>query len=290
MSRPEDGAPHYSTWPSRLYCERRLGAGEALEGVAIGLAELLAGRLDRPRLSWHVGAFPPHELGVGPAAAEDLRIGREKGIPAILANHPTQWDLFLAAQESLVDQIQYLDITLPGPLEEQWLDVEPMVELVRDLANRFESYLAFTEDAALQRAYLRDRPERLARAQMRRAGVQPAPGAIADPALPLDGAGLDALPELRHVVEVQRDLVPPAVYWINHWGPTLVATLGRDTVRHAGWHHVVEGLDGSMTLATGVRPPDLGDAAQVARLAALVDALGLRAAHDAHTTTRALQA
>jgi hypothetical protein len=288
MSRPESGAPHYASWPCRLYCERHLQPGGSLEQVAVDLAGLLADRLDRPPLTWHVGAFPAHELAEGTAGVEDLRIGRQRGVPAIIANHPTEWDLFLAAQESLVDQVQYLDITLPGPLEEQWASVVPMMELVRDVATGFGATVAYTEDAALQRAYLRDRPERLARAQMQRAGVEPAPHAIAAPLTPGGGTGLGALPELRHNVEIDHDAVPPAVYWINWWSATQVGTLGAEVVRSAGWAHVLEADDGSMTLAAADHPPDLGDAGQVARLAALVQALSLRAAQDAHTTDRAL--
>lgn len=287
MSLPESEAPHYGAWPSRLYVERRLGEGPELERAALDIADLLADRLDRSRLVWHVGTVPPHPLPPGAAAGDDLRAGRARGEPAILANHPTAWDLFLAVQESPVESIQYLDITLPGSLEVQWSPAEQLMELVRDVATTFGASIAYTEDAALQRAYVRDRPERLAQAQLAAAGLDVADHPVHEAIAPA-GTALQALPELRHRVEVAHDVVPSAVYWINWWSGAHVEALDPVVVRSAGWWRVLTAADGSMTLATGERPPDLGDPEDVLRLGRLVDELGLRAVQDEHTTPRAL--
>lgn len=275
--------PPHDVWPARLIAERAIAPRRPVEDDALAVADLVATTLGRPQLTWHVGPEPPHELRPEDAAA-DLRAGRDAGVPALLADHPTDWDLLLAAQESPVDGVQYLDLALPGSRAPQWLPVIPMMRLVRAVAEQFAAAVAVTEDSALQRAFLRDRPERLVAARLEELG-QTAP---VPPSPQPSGLVHGVLPELRHPVEFERTAVPHAVYWVNWWSADVVAALGADRVRSAGWAHVDEAPDGSVTAATGDAPPDLGDPDQMARLAEVVDRLGLRAAQDRRPTDRAL--
>ncbi|MGW6128788.1 hypothetical protein ACWFNE_02050 [Cellulomonas sp. NPDC055163] len=91
-----------------------------------------------------------------------------------------------------------------------------------------------------------------------------------------------ALPDLLVPQELDRLGVPPAVWWVNVWGPRQLATLGEARVVEAPWAHIRPLSGGRLLLLATAHPADPDDPADVASLRRLVDVLDLRAAQEAH--------
>jgi hypothetical protein len=92
------------------------------------------------------------------------------------------------------------------------------------------------------------------------------------------------LPELLVPQEYDRFRVPPAVWWINVWGPRQLATLGVKRVQAAPWARI-ETLPGGRLLLVATRhAPSPSSPQDMATLRRIVEALNLRALQEATLT------
>ena len=286
---PLDAGPHYSSWPVRLVAERRTrwDVDPAVDAISAG--DIVGVELDVGQ-PLRIDATSERLVQL-PAARDDALKAlhsrpHEAGEAIILTDDEASPRVLVARQHSAVEDLDTLEVSL---LQGAWTDLEAdaVARLCSRLARMFGASIAYLEDSALQRLFVRDRPERLTARDLAAAGLDLSPG---EP-LSVPGAAphLSALlPELRHRVEVDSEHVPAAIYWVNWWSSGIVETLGRRRVLEAGWGFVEVGDDGSLVLCTGAAPPDIGRADDLRELGRLARQLDLADRQAENLTARAL--
>ncbi len=277
----------YTTWPVRAYCERRSTSGVPLPAAATALANVLPGLLSVAPLAWDVGTIDEGHAAI-PVVVDESTMSalldrlRDHAIPCLLANRPRSWDLLLAIQESVVEAIQYANLSSPALARGQRGGAERLMRLVTEMGLTFGAHVAYVEDLALTDLYSGRRAAQRTLsglpAEVLEALTPESIAELTDPP-PLPGVA-GSLPELLVPDEFDRERVPRAVYWINWWPVKMVATIGRENVLGADWAIVQEHDDGAMTLAATHDPPDLGRSEDLHRLTSIVERLDLRAIQD----------
>jgi hypothetical protein len=267
-------------FPSRCYAERIAGEGRPLATAIAAVLNAISAVLGTAPLSWYVGAegTKPFPVRIDETGMQDLlaqTLGRrDEVVPFSVADHPTEWNLFLALQVSPIEGIEYIDLSFPGAREQQPASLAGIMNLVEAVSAAFGAHTAYIEDAALQNLYVGRRVVEIVRAKVppalrdRVGDYQPVPGA----------AG--TLPELLLPSEFDRSRVPHAVYWVNYWSARQIDALGRERVERAPWERIASADNATFTLAATAAPPDITDPHDLERLRRLVEHLDLRAAQE----------
>jgi hypothetical protein len=265
----DDDAPPFDTFPHELYAERREGTGRPLADAARRLAAAISEVLAIAPLDWDVEARPP--MKVVPDAFERLLGRLRQGRPFAIADRSVHWSTMLAIQASPLERREYISLALPPRAMAQLADLDQMIELVARCAHELDAHVAFTRDAAIDHAFYGRRAHERNFEQIppQLRAIVPMEQFERHPALGGD------VPQLLVPQELPTDRVPTGVYWINWWGPAIVAELGRERILAVGWARTLEHDDRSLTLVATEQPPDLTDAGDVRKLAAIAEALDL---------------
>ncbi|MEO8549054.1 MAG: hypothetical protein ABI678_03755 [Kofleriaceae bacterium] len=208
---------------------------------------------------------------VNAAAFDELLARLASGRPFAIADRRDRWTTMLAIQSSSVTDREYLNLSLPPRALPQLADLDRMIELVTRCARELEAHVAFTRDAAIDDGYHGRRAHERGQAQIPAELRSLVPIEAYEPHPALAGE----LPQLLVPQELPTERMPSGVYWINWWGPAIVAELGRERILGADWARSVEHADTSLTLVATVHPANPGDPRDVERLASIIEALEL---------------
>ncbi len=240
--------------------KRAQKAEPALPRAVLAVAQALATWRSTPPLCY--AGRPPRliefsELGIATYMTW-LKHVNTSGIPKpfSLSSHDWKPELTLHLLPN-----KDLFFALPSGLNETLLRLNRFMEVVAQVCLGFGAYYGYTNDQRLRRCWqnlVGIEGNRLTSTPLRNVGFP------------------EPLPELLHFSKFDSRLVPDGIWWVNFWDSVIVETIGLERIQSAPWEILVELSEGGVVVAATEEPTDAQNPLHLAKLAQIVEHLGLR--------------